>query len=145
MDNIARTGIKPMTLELGGKSPQLVFADADLDACRRLHRPQHPLQRRPGLRRRHAASSSRRASPTPLAEALAGAWPRSAPARPGTRRRDIRRSSRSARSPASTRIVDAAVAARRRSACTAADGIDRPGYFYAPTLLAGVERRPRRP
>jgi aldehyde dehydrogenase (NAD+) len=31
MENIARTGIKPMTLELGGKSPILVFADADLD------------------------------------------------------------------------------------------------------------------
>lgn len=31
MENIARTGIKPMTLELGGKSPQLVFADADID------------------------------------------------------------------------------------------------------------------
>ncbi|MEN3150580.1 aldehyde dehydrogenase family protein [Neorhizobium sp. IRAMC:178] len=30
MENIARTGIKPMTLELGGKSPQLVFADADI-------------------------------------------------------------------------------------------------------------------
>jgi aldehyde dehydrogenase (NAD+) len=31
MGNIARTGMKPMTLELGGKSPQIVFADADLD------------------------------------------------------------------------------------------------------------------
>lgn len=31
MGNVARTGVKPMTLELGGKSPQLVFADADLD------------------------------------------------------------------------------------------------------------------
>ncbi|MCD2172143.1 aldehyde dehydrogenase family protein [Rhizobium sp. C4] len=31
MENIARTGVKPMTLELGGKSPQLVFADADID------------------------------------------------------------------------------------------------------------------
>ena len=30
MENIARTGVKPMTLELGGKSPQIVFADADL-------------------------------------------------------------------------------------------------------------------
>ena len=30
-ENIARTGIKPLTLELGGKSPQVVFADADLD------------------------------------------------------------------------------------------------------------------
>ncbi|OCX60009.1 aldehyde dehydrogenase [Thioclava sp. SK-1] len=31
MQNIAATGIKPMTLELGGKSPMIVFADADLD------------------------------------------------------------------------------------------------------------------
>lgn len=31
MENVGRTGIKPVTLELGGKSPQLVFADADLD------------------------------------------------------------------------------------------------------------------
>ncbi|MGO8189771.1 aldehyde dehydrogenase family protein, partial [Rhizobium leguminosarum] len=31
MTNIARTGVKPMKLELGGKSPQLVFADADLE------------------------------------------------------------------------------------------------------------------
>jgi aldehyde dehydrogenase (NAD+) len=31
MANVARTGVKPMTLELGGKSPQIVFADADLD------------------------------------------------------------------------------------------------------------------
>lgn len=31
MENIARTGIKPMTLELGGKSAQVVFADADID------------------------------------------------------------------------------------------------------------------
>jgi aldehyde dehydrogenase (NAD+) len=30
MANVARTGIKPMTLELGGKSPQVVFADADV-------------------------------------------------------------------------------------------------------------------
>jgi aldehyde dehydrogenase (NAD+) len=30
MENVARSGIKPMTLELGGKSPQLVFADADI-------------------------------------------------------------------------------------------------------------------
>ncbi|WP_431324069.1 aldehyde dehydrogenase family protein [Rhizobium sp. YTU87027] len=35
MENVARTGVKPMTLELGGKSPQVVFADADLEktAC----------------------------------------------------------------------------------------------------------------
>ena len=31
MKAAAESGIKPVTLELGGKSPQLVFADADLD------------------------------------------------------------------------------------------------------------------
>lgn len=31
MENVARHGIRPMTLELGGKSPMVVFADADLD------------------------------------------------------------------------------------------------------------------
>jgi aldehyde dehydrogenase (NAD+) len=30
MENAARNGVKPVTLELGGKSPQVVFADADL-------------------------------------------------------------------------------------------------------------------
>lgn len=31
METTARSGIKPVTLELGGKSPQVVFADADID------------------------------------------------------------------------------------------------------------------
>lgn len=31
MKAVAESGIKPVTLELGGKSPQLVFADADLE------------------------------------------------------------------------------------------------------------------
>lgn len=30
-ENIARTGLKPVTLELGGKSPQVVFDDADFE------------------------------------------------------------------------------------------------------------------
>ncbi|MEM7731657.1 MAG: aldehyde dehydrogenase family protein [Pseudomonadota bacterium] len=30
-ENVARTGLKPVTLELGGKSPQVVFADAEFD------------------------------------------------------------------------------------------------------------------
>ncbi len=33
--NLATTGLKPMTLELGGKSPQVVLADADLDLAAR--------------------------------------------------------------------------------------------------------------
>lgn len=35
MSNVARFGVKPMTLELGGKSPQIVFANADLDLAAR--------------------------------------------------------------------------------------------------------------
>ena len=35
MADIASSGIKPVTLELGGKSPQIVFADADLDLAAR--------------------------------------------------------------------------------------------------------------
>lgn len=31
MASVARAGVRPVTLELGGKSPQVVFADADLD------------------------------------------------------------------------------------------------------------------
>jgi len=33
--NLAATGLKPMTLELGGKSPQVVFDDADADLAAR--------------------------------------------------------------------------------------------------------------
>ncbi len=33
--NLATSGLKPMTLELGGKSPQVVLADADLDLAAR--------------------------------------------------------------------------------------------------------------
>jgi aldehyde dehydrogenase (NAD+) len=35
MQNLAQTGIKPVTLELGGKSPILVFADSDLELAAR--------------------------------------------------------------------------------------------------------------
>jgi hypothetical protein len=39
----------PVTLELGGKSPQIVFADADLDAALPVHRQRHRAERRPDL------------------------------------------------------------------------------------------------
>ena len=47
--------IKRVTLELGGKSPNIVFADADLDAAVKGRLQRHLLRQGRGLRRRLAA------------------------------------------------------------------------------------------
>ena len=47
--------LKRTTFELGGKSPNVVFADADLDAGRRRRVPRHLLPRRPVLHGRQPA------------------------------------------------------------------------------------------
>ena len=41
--------VAPATLELGGKSPQIVFPDAGPVAGNRVHRESHPAERRPNL------------------------------------------------------------------------------------------------
>ena len=115
MENIARTGIKPMTLELGGKSPQVVFADADLDLAGIGNRAQHS---RP-MPARLASPVSRLIVERRVAEQLTAALcrahgRRSGPARPGTRRRTTRRSSPSASSNASTASCAAAIQAGGR-------------------------------
>ena len=45
--------LKRVTLELGGKSANIVFADADLDAAASARADELPRQRRPGLLRPH--------------------------------------------------------------------------------------------
>ena len=47
--------LKRTTFELGGKSPNVIFADADMDAGRRRRLPRHLLPRRPVLHGRQPA------------------------------------------------------------------------------------------
>lgn len=136
MANVARTGMKPMTLELGGKSPQIVFADADLDAAA------DAIARSITFNAGQACvAGSRVIAHARIAEDLAHRLvARMAPVRPGpTWDADT------AYSPIiSDRqlkriggIVDDAVA-QGATLLTGGQRLDRPGYFYAPTLLADL-------
>lgn len=137
MENIARTGVKPMTLELGGKSPQLVFADADLalaaeaiarsilanagQACvagSRLVVEAGVADELIGLIATHMAAI--RPGPT---------WDEATGYAPIISERQLGRMES---------IVDATVA--RGAQCRlGGERLDRPGYFYAPTLIDGVD------
>ena len=65
---------KKLSLELGGKSPFIVFADADLDAAGRRHRRQHLVQPGPGLLRRLALAGARGHGRTRCSPSCACAW-----------------------------------------------------------------------
>ncbi|MGR3824821.1 MAG: aldehyde dehydrogenase family protein [Salipiger marinus] len=137
MENIARTGIKPMTLELGGKSPMLVFADADLDLtadC--LDRGITPNAGQ------FCVAGSRiivdRRVAEDLAEKLAARFARHAPAptwageagfSPIISERQLARIDS---------IVRAAVDQGAQILC-GGDRFDREGSFYRPTLIGGVD------
>ena len=134
MGNVARSGIKPLTLELGGKSPQLVFADADLDlaadciarsilfnagqACVAGARVVVARQvAEPLLQRLVARMSGMRRAPT---------WAREGGAYPIIAARQLAR-------------IDAIVQAARAAGAELLLGghpLEGPGYFYAPTILA---------
>ncbi len=138
MGNVARTGVKPMTLELGGKSPQLVFADADLALAADC------IARSIVFNAGQACvAGSRVIVEASVAEALAAALM----ARMTTAHAGVTWDGRTAYSPIiSARqldrvagIVDEAVAAGAEVLIGGAR-MDGPGYFYAPTLLAGVTR-----
>jgi len=137
MENIARTGIKPMTLELGGKSPQLVFADADLPlAAAAIARSIL------GNAGQACVAGSRLIVAASVAEELVAlivdhmrairpgpTWDAASAFSPIISERQIARMEG---------IVEAAAArgARRRFG---GERLDRPGYFYAPTVLEGVD------
>jgi aldehyde dehydrogenase (NAD+) len=137
MENIARTGIKPMTLELGGKSPQLVFADADLpQAAAAIARSIL------GNAGQACVAGSRLIVAESVAEELVGlivarmrtvrpgpTWDAASAYSPIISERQIGRMAS---------IVDAAVA--RGATCRlGGERLDHAGYFYAPTVLEGID------
>ncbi len=138
MENIARTGVKPMTLELGGKSPQVVFADADLDlAAEAIARN---ILSNAG---QACVAGSRLIAERSIAEPLAKAilthmrnikpgptWDESSQYSPIISERQIGRIDS---------LVQAAIDAGAEC-LTGGSRLDHQGYFYAPTLLAGVDQ-----
>ncbi|MGY5811207.1 aldehyde dehydrogenase family protein [Rhizobium sp. LEGMi198b] len=138
MENIARSGVKPMTLELGGKSPQLVFADADLDlAAEAIAR--NVLANAGQACVAGSRLIAERSIAEPLTEAILGhmrqikpgpTWDEKSLYSPVISERQIGRIDS---------IVQAAIGAGAEC-LTGGSRLDRPGYFYAPTLLAGVDQ-----
>jgi aldehyde dehydrogenase (NAD+) len=137
MQTIARTGIKPMTLELGGKSPQLVFADADIKRA--------SLAVARGILAnagQACVAGSRLIVARAVAEEVIAAiaqhmediqpgptWDEATGYSPIISARQLDRVGG---------IVQAAIAGGAQC-LTGAAALQRPGYFYAPTLLAGLD------
>ncbi|MBB3996712.1 aldehyde dehydrogenase family protein [Aureimonas pseudogalii] len=137
MANVARTGVKPMTLELGGKSPQVVFADADL--AKAAQAVAGGVLSNAG---QACVAGTRLIVEESVAEALVAEIRRHMAAiRPGptwdarTQYSPIISERQIARIEA---LVDASVAAGAQSLC-GGTRLEREGYFYAPTLLGGLE------
>lgn len=136
MANIARTGIKPMTLELGGKSPQLVFADADLP--RAADAIATSILSNAG---QACVAGSRLIVEHSIAEPLIAALiERFAAARPGPTWDDTSRYSPAISARQRDRMDSIVQASLAQGADCLIGGrpMDAPGYFYTPTLLAGV-------
>lgn len=136
MANIARTGMKPMTLELGGKSPQIVFADADLelaaDCIARSILSNAGQACVAGSRVIVAASVAE-----PLADLLVARMGRIRPGATWDAATDYSPIISERQIARIEGIVTAAVAAGAE-VLTGGSRLDRPGYFHAPTLLSGV-------
>ncbi|MDQ0454938.1 aldehyde dehydrogenase family protein [Rhizobium paknamense] len=136
MANVARTGIKPMTLELGGKSPQVVFADADLDKTADAIATSILFNAGQAC-----VAGSRLIVEESVAEALSALIvARMQAARPGptwdeaTRYAPIISQKQLSRMDG---IVQSAIAAGA-DCVTGGRVMQHEGYFYQPTLLAGV-------
>jgi aldehyde dehydrogenase (NAD+) len=137
MENIARSGVKPMTLELGGKSPQIVFADADLGkaaaaiATSVLANAGQACVAGTRLVIEESVAASVVESIVALVKVAVPAptWDERAQYSPIISERQRQRIHS---------IVSAAVAAG--GACLIGGGpMDAPGYFYQPTLLDRVD------
>lgn len=136
--NIAATGIKPMTLELGGKSPQLVFADADLDQA--ISAIAGSILSNAG---QACVAGSRLIVEESVAErVIAGILARMEDVRAAPTWDETSRYSPIISERQRQRIghvVQAAIASGAQC-LTGGSEMDHPGYFYRPTLLAGVDQ-----
>ncbi|MDR6819855.1 aldehyde dehydrogenase (NAD+) [Neorhizobium sp. 2083] len=138
MENIARTGIKPMTLELGGKSPQLVFADADIDkaaaavtASITSNAGQACVAGSRLIVEKSVAPRLIEAILKKMAGIVPGpTWDAASQYSPIISERQRQRIDD---------IIDASV--KGGAEClTGGRSMDMPGYFYSPTLIAGVDQ-----
>ena len=140
-ENVARTGLKPVTLELGGKSPQVVFADADFDKTVDL--VVRGIMPNAG---QFCVSGSRLLVEDTVAERLIDAvkarmqsiqpgptWDAATTYSPIMSHQQRNRIDK---------IVQASVSDGAELICGGTD-IEREGYFYAPTLLGNVTQTSR--
>lgn len=136
MQNVAMAGIRPMTLELGGKSPMIVFDDADLDlAANCLARGILP----------NAGQFCVAGSRLIVHQAVAAALAERLAARFATERPAATWASEAGYSPiiSETQLarIDGIVQAARRAGAELVCGgarFDGPGSFYRPTILSDV-------
>ncbi|CDX24321.1 gamma-Glu-gamma-aminobutyraldehyde dehydrogenase, NAD(P)H-dependent [Mesorhizobium sp. ORS 3324] len=138
MENVARTGVKPMTLELGGKSPQIVFADADLDKAATAIAGSVIFNAGQAC-----VAGTRLIVERSVADRLTAAiLERMKAVRPGPTWEEATHYSPIISERQRARvdgIVRAAVAAGGEC-LTGGHTIDNPGYFYEPTLIANVDQ-----
>jgi aldehyde dehydrogenase (NAD+) len=137
MANIARTGVKPVTLELGGKSPQVVFADADIglaaDCIARsilLNAGQTCVAGSRVIAHAAIADELTAGLIARMADVVVGpTWYETTTYSPIISARQIARIEA---------LVNGAIA-EGAEVLTGGYRLDRPGYFYAPTILAAIE------
>ncbi|SFP78831.1 aldehyde dehydrogenase (NAD+) [Mesorhizobium sp. NFR06] len=138
MENVARTGVKPMTLELGGKSPQIVFSDADLDKAAAAIAGSVTFNAGQAC-----VAGTRLIVERSVADRLTAAIVAKMKAvRPGPTWDEATQYSPIISERQRTRvdgIVRAALEAGGE--CLTGSGVmDNPGYFYEPTLVANVDQ-----
>ncbi len=139
MENVARTGVKPMTLELGGKSPQIVFADADLELAAKAVATSILANAGQACVAGTRLIVEERAA-APLVEAIAAQMATAAPAPTWDGKANYSPIISERQRQRIHSIVTAAVAAGGEC-LVGGRPMDGPGYFYQPTLIAGVDAR----
>jgi len=138
-EDVARSGIKPVTLELGGKSPQVVFADADLPRAAAAIATSILANAGQGCVAGTRVIVEERIA-NALMEAVAA---RMKDVRPGPTWDEASQFSPIISEQQLRRIDGIVKMAIKEGAQSVIGGapMEREGYFYQPTILAGVDAR----